>query len=71
MFIKSGNIGEEIGKKLISHLIYFSKEHSINEIRILTDPDSKGFFQKMGCDYFGEYLSTIKDGTTSLMIYRL
>jgi N-acetylglutamate synthase-like GNAT family acetyltransferase len=71
MFVKPENIGEAIGEKLFLHLIEFCKEHSINEIRILSDPDSKGFFQKMGCDYIKEYPSTIKDRTTSLMIYRM
>ena len=71
MVVKPENIGEGIGEKLFFHLIDFCKEHSINEIRILTDPNLKGFFQKMGCDYIKEYPSTIKDRTTSLMIYRL
>ena len=69
MFIKPENIGEEIGKKLFSHLIDFSKENSIKEIKILADPNTKGFFQKMGCDYIKEYPSTIKNRTTLKMSY--
>jgi N-acetylglutamate synthase-like GNAT family acetyltransferase len=71
MFVNPENIGEEIGEKLFYHLIDFCKEHLINGVRILADLNSKGFFQKMGCDYIKEYPSTIQDRTTSLMIYRL
>lgn len=71
MFIKPENIGEEIGNKLFSHLIDFCKENSIKEIKILTDPNSRGFFQKMGCDYIKEYPPTIKNRTALFMIYRL
>ena len=71
MFVKPENIEEAIGEKLFFHLIDFCKEHSINEIIILSNPNSKEFFKKMGCDYIKEYSSTIKDRTTSLMIYRL
>jgi N-acetylglutamate synthase-like GNAT family acetyltransferase len=69
MFIKPEKIGEEIGKKLFSHLIDFSKDNSIKEIKILADPNSKGFFQKMGCDYIKEYSSTIKNKATLKMSY--
>jgi N-acetylglutamate synthase-like GNAT family acetyltransferase len=54
--VKPENIGEGIGKRLFSHLIDFCKENSINEIKILADLNSKGFFQKTGCDFINEYL---------------
>ena len=69
MFIKPENIGEEIGKKLFSHLTDFSKENSIKEIKILADQNSKGFFEKMGCVYINEYPSTIKNRATIKMSY--
>lgn len=71
MFVKPENIKEAIEEKLFFHLIDYCKGHSINEIRILSNSNSKEFFQKMGCDFINEYPSTFKDRTTSLMIFRL
>lgn len=71
IFVKPENIGEGIGKRLFLHLVDYCKEHSIHEIKILAEPNSKGFFEKMGCDYVREYPSTIKNRTTPLMVFRL
>ena len=67
MFIDPKNIGDGIGKKLFNHM----KEHcmikDIRKIGILADPNSKGFYEKMGCIYRGEYPSTIEGRTTPFL----
>jgi GNAT superfamily N-acetyltransferase len=71
MFVRPDMIGKGLGKRLFMHMTDFCKMNSISEIKILSDPNSKGFYQKMGCKYIFEYPSTIKNRTTPYMIYKI
>jgi GNAT superfamily N-acetyltransferase len=64
MFIDPPHIGKGIGTKLFRHLRNRCEENGINELGILADPNSRGFYEKMGCRYIGEYPSTINNRTT-------
>ena len=64
---------ELIGKKVVSKLIEFVKEwcrnQNISYLHILSDPNAKGFYNRIGADYIKEVPSSIKGRTVSL--YRL
>jgi len=64
MFISPRHIGKGVGKKMFLHLRNLCKEKRIAEIKILADPNSKGFYEKMGCQYIKDYASTIENRTT-------
>ena len=64
MFIEPQNIGKGIGTKLFQHLREWCTSLDVHELGILADPNSRGFYEKMGCEYKLEYPSTIKNRTT-------
>ena len=71
MFIVPDPIGKGIGKELFYHLRARCKEREIGELGILADPNSRGFYEKMGCLYRGEYPLTIKDRTTPFLVLKI
>lgn len=64
MFIEPQSIGKGIGTKLFQHLRKWCTSLDVSELGILADPHSRGFYEKMGCEYMLEYPSTIKNRTT-------
>lgn len=64
MFVEPPSIGKGIGTKMFDHLLKRCRSRGINELGILADPNSRGFYEKMGCEYKREYPSTIKNRTT-------
>ena len=71
MFIEPCFIGKGIGTILFQHMKERCKKRCIHELGILADPNSKGFYTKMGCEYKSEYLSTIKNRTTPYLLLKL
>ena len=70
MFIEPLRINSGIGSKMFHHLNDWCLKAGVNEIGILADPNSKGFYEKMGCIYVREYPSTIKNRTTPYLIFK-
>lgn len=68
MFVDPMWIGKGIGRSLFAHLGSQCMAQLIKKVRILADPHSGGFYDKMGCIYAGEYPSTIAGRTTPLYI---
>jgi GNAT superfamily N-acetyltransferase len=68
MFILPAFIGKGIGTKLFEHLKIICRQNRINTISILSDPNAKGFYEKMGCRYVKEYPSSIPHRTTPLLV---
>jgi len=64
MFIDPENIGSGIGTKMFNHLRDRCRSRGINELGILADPNSRGFYEKLGCVFKREYPSTINNRTT-------
>ena len=60
LFIKPSLIKKGIGSLLIQHLIRRCKELEISKILIFADPNSKGFYTKMGADLIQESPSSIE-----------
>ncbi len=71
MFLLPSFIGNGLGRELFIHCIKTCKEKSIAEIKILSDPNAKGFYIKMGCNYIDEYPSTIAGRTTPYLTLQL
>lgn len=71
MFILPAFIGKGIGTDLFDHLKTICRQNRINTISILSDPNAKGFYEKMGCRYVKEYPSSIPHRTTPLLILTL
>jgi GNAT superfamily N-acetyltransferase len=71
MFIEPRSIGKGIGKKMFDHLRQRCGDRGINKLGILADPNSKRFYEKMGCEYRREYPSTIKNRTTPYLQLRI
>lgn len=69
MFIDPPDIGKGIGTELFNHLRKRCIAKQINKVGILADPNSRGFYEKMGCIYQREYPSTIKGRTTPYLQY--
>lgn len=70
MFIMPLHIGKGIGSKMFHHLRKLCAERGISELGILADPNSKGFYEKMGCLNVKEYPSTITNRTTPYLVLR-
>ena len=71
MFIEPSSIGEGIGTKMFEHLRQRCASRGVDELGILADPNSRGFYEKMGCEYKMEYPSTIKNRTTPFLLLKL
>jgi GNAT superfamily N-acetyltransferase len=67
MFILPAFIGKGIGRKLFDHLRTICRQNRIAGITILSDPNAKGFYEKMGCRYVREIPSSIPNRTTPLL----
>ncbi|MEE4239906.1 MAG: GNAT family N-acetyltransferase [Desulfopila sp.] len=70
MFIDPPFIGQGIGSTLFAHLRKRCIVEDIQEIGILADPNSRGFYEKMGCCYIRDYPSTIEGRTTPFLQYK-
>lgn len=68
IFILPGYIGKGIGTQLINYLKSLCQKLCIDKIRILSDPNAKGFYEKIGAQYMGESPSSIMGRTVSLYI---
>jgi len=45
-----------------NHLVNYCKEHNINNCTLVTSPQAKGFYDKMGAIQIGEVESILKKG---------
>ena len=71
MFLSPGYIGRGIGTSLFDHLRKRCATKKIAELKILADPNSRGFYEKMGCKYHGEHPSIIPGRTTPLLSLKI
>ncbi len=67
MFVAPRHIGRGIGRQLFAHLRQRCRVREIDVLGILADPNARGFYARMGCEYIGEYPSTIEDRTTPFL----
>lgn len=71
-YVKSAQIGRGYGRLLWSQAIEKASEIGIKSFMIVSDPNAKGFYKKMGATYFGGVASTVfKDRNLPLMKYEI
>jgi len=61
-FIEPKSIGKGYGKLLWNHMIHECENLNINKFVIVTSPQAKDFYMKMGALPFGEVASLLKKG---------
>ena len=66
IFIRPEFIRKGIGTQLIRDVQKTCKELGIKRIYIFSDPNAKGFYEKIGADYIKESPSSIEGRTVSL-----
>lgn len=66
IFILPEYIGKGIGSKLIAFLKIKCVEMKIDKVNIFSDPNAKGFYDKLGACYISESLSSIPGRAVSL-----
>jgi len=71
MFLSPKNIGQGIGSKMFTHICETCLSKGIHELGILADPNAKGFYEKMGCQYQKEFPSTIPNRTTPWLVLKM
>lgn len=71
-YIEPKNVGKGYGKILWSHMTAYCKEQGISEIELVTSPQAKEFYIKMGAKLLGEVDSlVIKDRKIPKLTYTL
>ena len=71
MFVLPEYIGRGVDSKLSEHLLQRCRTKKIKEVKILADPNSRGFYEKMGWVYREEHPSSIENRATPLLVCRL
>ena len=61
-YIEPECIGKGYGEKMWKHLVTYCKSHNIKDFILVTSPQAKGFYEKMGAVQIGEVESTLKKG---------
>lgn len=61
-YIEPQCIGKGYGKRMWDHLVNYCKGHNIKDFTLVTSPQAKVFYEKMGAIYIGEVESTLKKG---------
>ncbi|HQA58287.1 MAG TPA: GNAT family N-acetyltransferase [Acetivibrio sp.] len=61
-YIDPQNIGKGYGKKMWDHLIKYCKRVGVKSFSLVTSPQAKGFYEKMGVVMIGEVESLLREG---------
>ena len=61
-YIEPQSIGNGYGKKMWNHLANYCKENNIKEFSLVTSPQAKAFYEKMGAVQIDEVESILKKG---------
>lgn len=69
LFIQPSFIGKGLGKKLFEHCLKLCRSKNISKLKILADPNAKGFYLKLGCNYIKDCPSSIEGRTTPYLDY--
>jgi GNAT superfamily N-acetyltransferase len=71
IFVHPDLIGKRVGSELISFTNELCKQKNIKCLHILSDPNAKGFYQKIGAQFMKEVPSNIKGRTVSLFKFAI
>jgi GNAT superfamily N-acetyltransferase len=67
MFFSPKYIGQGVGRTMFDHVRKRCEVRGVAHLSILADPNSRQFYERMGCRYEREFPSTIKHRTTPLL----
>ncbi|WP_163339327.1 GNAT family N-acetyltransferase [Desulfopila sp. IMCC35008] len=67
MFVDPEYIGQKVGTAMVGHLKTIWQQRGVRTIRVLADPNARGFYEKNGFGYIRECPSTIVGRTTPLL----
>jgi GNAT superfamily N-acetyltransferase len=59
LWVAPEHIGTGVGKELFIHAMQKAAQESVSEVKISSDPNAEGFYQKMGAHRIGETVSEI------------
>jgi Predicted acetyltransferase len=71
LFIHPSYIRKGIGKKLVALAFDWCKENGIEKLFVSSDPNAKGFYEKMGAICLGELPSKIEGRTLYFYVFNL
>ena len=72
LFIEPDYIGQGFGKKLWNHALTECRNRKIREFTIVTSPDARNFYLKLGAVFYKSIDSLIAKGKkTPMLIFRL
>ncbi|MCG8633737.1 MAG: GNAT family N-acetyltransferase [Desulfobacterales bacterium] len=71
IFISPESIQKGIGTKLFLDCVKLCQSKEVDTLKILADPNSSGFYEKMRCQFIKDYPSTIEGRTTPYFEYYL
>ena len=66
LFVTPERIGRGIGTRLYEHALETCRRKGVQSLNIFADPNSKGFYDKLGARYVGESPSNILGRTVPL-----
>jgi maltose O-acetyltransferase len=67
MFVHPDRLHTGIGTRLLGHLREACRARGVSLVRVLADPNARGFYEKSGWKYVEEHPSTIPGRTTPLL----
>lgn len=71
MFVLPRFIGNTVGSRMISHIKDLCEKQQITVLKVLADPNSKVFYEKIGFEYLRDIPSTIPNRTTPELILKI
>lgn len=71
MFIVPAHIGRSLGSRLFEHALHICTRLGILQLKILADPNARGFYEKRGCRFIKEFPSSIDNRTTPLLSIKI
>ena len=66
LWVAPKHIGTGVGKELFLHAMQRATAHDVSEVRINSDPNAEGFYQKMGAYRIGEVRADMDDKPRTL-----
>lgn len=58
-WVSPGHIGQGIGRMIFDHIKQQMTRAGVKTLRIVSDPNARGFYEKIGAVYQGEHLSPV------------
>ena len=66
LWVAPNHIGQGIGKQLFAHAVELSRSRGFTKLRLESDPNAAGFYEKMGMYKIGERRADM-DGTPRIL----